>query len=94
MQSVSVQTEDGRQTTLLSRDLSPTGIRLIGPRSLLGQKVRVVLPIGEGDGPLTFMVRILWAAAIGDELFENGGTFVELVGPPPAPFRIVGSTDL
>ena len=40
---VRLLTEDHRELHLLSRDLSPTGLRLIGTRSLLGQKVRVVL---------------------------------------------------
>jgi len=78
IEPVTVQMEDGRQFTLLSRDLSPTGIRLVGTRRLLGQKVRVSLPQGEGTEPVTFVVRILWTCAIGDDLFENGGTFLEI----------------
>lgn len=74
---VTVRTEDGRELQLLSRDLSPTGIRLIGTRSLLGQKVRVLLPAAEGGEPCAFLVRILWTGAVGDGLFENGGTFLE-----------------
>jgi hypothetical protein len=74
---VRVQTEDGREFTLLTRDLSPSGIRLIAPRSLLGQKVRVHIPRSDG-GALVFLVRILWACAVGDDLFENGGTFLEV----------------
>src|SRR5262249_36889836 len=77
IQSVKVYTEEGRELTLLSRDLSTTGIRLLGTCRLLGQKVRVVLP-GEGEGePCGFRVRILWTCAVGDDLFENGGTFLE-----------------
>jgi hypothetical protein len=79
VQPVTVQLEDGRSFTLLSRDLSPTGIRLVGTRRLLGQKVRVSLPQGEGEEPCTFLVRILWTCAIGDDLFENGGSFLEIV---------------
>jgi hypothetical protein len=74
---VTVRTEDGRELHLLSRDLSPTGIRLIGTRSLLGQKVQVLLPRAEGEEPAIFLVRILWTGQVGDELFENGGTFLE-----------------
>jgi hypothetical protein len=82
---VRVRTEDGREFTLLSRDLSPTGIRLIGTRRLLGQKVRVLVPGPESLGgdqppagrPLGFVVRILWTCALGDDLFENGGMFLE-----------------
>jgi hypothetical protein len=79
MQPVQVQTEDGRAFTLLSRDLSPTGIRLVGPRQLLGQKLRVRLPRNSGHGPWCFVVRVLWACAIGEDLFENGGQFLEAV---------------
>jgi hypothetical protein len=74
---VTVRTEDGRELHLLSRDLSPTGIRLIGTRSLLGQKVHVLLPRAEGEEPAAFVMRVLWTGSVGDELFENGGTFLE-----------------
>jgi hypothetical protein len=76
VQPVTVQAEDQRCYTLLSRDLSPTGIRLIGTRRLLGQKVLVGIPCAEGPSQ-EFVVRILWTAAIGDDLFENGGMFLE-----------------
>ena len=79
IQPVQVQAEDGRSFTLLSRDLSTTGIRLVGTRRLLGQKVRVELPQSEESEPCTFVVRVLWTCAIGDDLFENGGAFLELV---------------
>src|SRR5712692_2147843 len=77
IQPVQVRTEDGRAFTLLSRDLSTSGMRLIGTRSLLGQKVQV-RPTGtpEGEG-WCFVLRVLWTCAVGDDLFENGGTFVE-----------------
>ncbi len=84
MHPVQVQTADGRQLNLLTRDLSPTGMRLLATRSLLGQKLRVLLP-GPGKGATTgLIVRILWTCAVGDDLFENGGTFVELIPPDPA----------
>jgi hypothetical protein len=79
VQAVQVQTEDGREFRLLSRDLSPTGIRLIAARSLLGQKVRVTLPAAEGAEPCVCLARILWTGAIGDGLFENGCTFLQVV---------------
>jgi hypothetical protein len=79
VQTVKVTTEDQREYTLLSRDLSQTGIRLIGTRRFLGQKVRVTIPPTEGSGPLTFLVRILWTCAVGEDLVENGGTFLELM---------------
>ena len=63
---------------MLTRDLSPTGLRLLGSRSLLGQKVRVHLA-GNGGRSCTFLVRILWSCAVGDNLFENGGSFLGMV---------------
>jgi hypothetical protein len=75
---VKVTTEDRREYTLLSRDLSATGIRLIGTRRFLGQKVRVSIPTAGSGQPLHFVVRILWTCAVGEDLVENGGTFLEL----------------
>jgi hypothetical protein len=77
IQPVKVLTEDGRELTLLSRDLSSTGIRLIGTRRLLGQKVQVIIPTDAGAA-LNFHVRILWACAVGDYLVENGGAFLSV----------------
>ena len=85
IQPVTVQTEDGRTFTLLSRDISPTGIRLIGGRTFLGQKVRVTVPAGPAGTTACFLVRILWICTVGDQLFENGGAFLELVHEPAAP---------
>ena len=74
---VKVRTEDGREFTLVSRDLSPTGIRLLGTRRLLGQKIEVRLTT---KGKLLALVaRILWTCSIGDDLFENGGSFLEIL---------------
>ncbi len=78
IQPVKVWTEEERALTLLSRDLSPTGIRLISTRRFLGQKLRVQIPSSDPDQPWTFLVRILWTCAVGDDLFENGGTFLGL----------------
>src|SRR5262249_51323012 len=79
---VKLQTEDNREFRVLTRDLSPTGMRLLGSRSLLGQKVRVHLTPSSGKG-CTFLVRILWSCAVGDELFENGGSFLGMGGGGP-----------
>jgi PilZ domain len=79
VQPVKVQTDDGKEYTLLTRDLSTTGVRLIGTRRLLGQKVQILLPRDDGEAPLRLLVRILWTCAVGDDLFENGGAFLELV---------------
>ena len=79
VQSVRVETEDNRTYHVLSRDVSTTGIRLISTRSFLGQKIRITLPRWEQHGPWTFAARVLWTCAIGDDLFENGGAFLELL---------------
>jgi hypothetical protein len=81
VQVVEVKTEDGRSFTLLSRDLSATGIRLIGTRRFLGQKVRVLIPDAGGTGSWNFLVRILWTCPVGEELIENGGVFLEVSSP-------------
>jgi len=78
IQPVKVVTEDGRELTLLTRDLSISGIRLVGTRRLLGHKVRVLIPREDRATPWTFLVRILWTCALGDDLVENGGTFIEV----------------
>jgi hypothetical protein len=78
VQAVKVQSDDGAEYTLLTRDLSTTGVRLIGTRRLLGQKVHVLLPREDGAAPYRLLVRILWTCAVGDDLFENGGSFLEL----------------
>jgi hypothetical protein len=76
-----LQTEDHREYRVLTRDLSPTGIRLLGSRSLLGQKVRVHLVPADSSRPCIFLVRILWSCAVGDDMFENGGSFLGMVDP-------------
>ena len=72
IQPVKVLTEDGREFTLLTRDLSPTGIRLIGTQRLLGQRITVRI------GSLDFQVRVLWACPVGEDLVENGGTILSV----------------
>jgi hypothetical protein len=78
---VRVTAEDGSEYTLLTRDLSATGIRLIGTRRLLGQKIRVRLPDPEGGEGWEFLVRVLWTCPVGEDLVENGGAFVEAAAP-------------
>ncbi len=78
IQPVKVWTEDQRKFTLLTRDISSTGIRLIGTQRLLGQKIRVDVPGPDSAVPTSFLVRVLWTCAISDDLFENGGTFIGL----------------
>jgi hypothetical protein len=81
VQPVQVMAEDGQEYTLLTRDLSATGIRLVGTRRLLGQKVRVRMASPTGGETLDFMVRILWTCAVGEDLVENGGAFLEVAAP-------------
>jgi hypothetical protein len=78
IQPVKVKTEDQREYTLLTRDLSPTGIRLIGTRRFLGQKILVSIPGADGAAPWDFVVRVLWTCAVGEDLVENGGTFIDM----------------
>jgi hypothetical protein len=80
IQPIKVRTEDHREYALLSRDLSPNGIRMVGTRRLLGQRVHVLIPRPDNQAPWSFLVRILWTCAIGDDLFENGGAFLEAGG--------------
>ena len=79
IQPVKVRTEDGKEFGLVSRDLSATGVRLLGTKRLLGQKVQLELPSVDSEPACRLVVRILWTCAIADDLFENGGTFMELL---------------
>ncbi len=81
VQPVKVKTEEGHEYTLLTRDLSSTGIRLIGTRRFLGQKIQVSIPVARDATKWVFVVRILWTCAVGDDLIENGGAFVEVIEP-------------
>jgi len=78
---VQVRTEGGKTFKLLCRDLSTSGVRILGTRRLLGHKVLLTLPQEEGAQPAPpckVWVRILWTCAVGDDLFENGGMFLEI----------------
>ena len=77
IQPVRVLTADGQEHHVLSRDLSPSGIRLIASRSLLGQKIDVLIPGTRESEATWFRVRVLWTCVVGDDLFENGGMFVD-----------------
>jgi hypothetical protein len=77
IQSIKVRTEDGREFSLLSRDFSTSGMRMLSGRSLLGQKVQVRLPIGPDGDAWCFVLRVLWTCSVGDGLYENGGAFIE-----------------
>jgi hypothetical protein len=84
VQPVKVRSEDGRESTCLTRDLSATGIRLVGTRRLLGKKVEVRLEGNEGEPGWCFGVRVLWTYPLGEDLFENGGTFLSITEEEPA----------
>jgi hypothetical protein len=88
IQPVTVWTEDGGELTLLSRDLSLNGVRLISSSSLLGQKIHVLLPV-DGDDPYHFFVRVVWSYAVGDGLFENGAMFLDLFPRGAGRLRLV-----
>lgn len=86
VQPVRVHLADGATCHLLSRDLSTTGIRLVGTKQLLGQRVQVELPQGKNMAPLLLAARILWTCSVGDDLFENGGSFLELTSSGESPY--------
>jgi hypothetical protein len=44
LEAIKIVTADGRERNLLSRDVSLTGIRVLGTQDLLGQKVKVLIP--------------------------------------------------
>jgi hypothetical protein len=78
IQQVVVEAEDGQVYRMLTEDISASGIRLLGNRGLLGQRLHVRIPAGNGE-EIVFAVRILWTCMVGDDLYENGGVFLELV---------------
>ena len=98
---VHVQTEDGRTFTLLSCDLSVSGIRIVAPFSLLGKKIRVTLPDTHGAVYRCFNVQVVWSSLIGEGLYENGATFIGVanftttdaapLSAPPLPAASPGS---
>jgi hypothetical protein len=87
-----VRTPDGRELRVLSRDISLTGIRLLGTHDLLGQKVRLLMPRTDGAESWCFLVHILWTNLVADGLYESGGLFVEVV-PDIGCLKVVGADD-
>jgi hypothetical protein len=80
IQPIKVFAADNSELNFLSRDVSYTGLRMIGNRNLLGQKVRVLIPpVDSGGGQWCFLVHVLWANLVADGIFESGGVFVEMV---------------
>ncbi len=78
VQPVRVDTEEGRTFTLLSCDVSTSGIRLVAPLSLLGKKLRVTLPDTDGARERCFYARVVWSSLVGDGLYENGAAFLDI----------------
>lgn len=77
---VELHTVDHRVLHLLTREISTSGIRLIGSCCLQGQKVQLWVPRpGEDTETYAFTVQILWSAAVADGLYENGGVFLDMV---------------
>lgn len=74
---VRLYTANGGSHEVLTKDISSSGLRVLGSRDLLGQKIRVRIPRPDGDD-YVFVVRIVWTCRVGDELYENGGMFLEL----------------
>ncbi len=78
---VQVRTEDGRTFTLLSCDLSTSGIRLVAPFSLLGKKIWITIPGSAHAADRCFYVQVVWSSLIGEGLYENGGSFLRVDAP-------------
>jgi len=86
---VQLQTEDGRVTNLVSRDISITGVRLIGTRGFQGQKVRIWIPRPDNNAErCCFLVHMLWSAGVAEGIIESGGIFLDLVDGEPEPLKI------
>lgn len=87
---VQVQTDDGRVLHLVSREISISGMRLLGTLGLRGQKVRVWVPRPDNSGAhCCFVLHVLWSAQVGDGLYESGGVFLELAQGAPSALKIV-----
>jgi hypothetical protein len=91
VQPVKFRVEGQEEITLLSRDLSATGIRLIGTRSFLGQKAHITIAFDDGKESVCFLARILWTCSVADGLYENGGIFLETAREPADMLRVVAS---
>jgi len=75
-----VTTEDGQEFRPSALILTANEVRLIGSRSLLGQKVRV--SIADNDGSThDLSIRILWTFPADGGLVENGGVNLPPCGP-------------
>lgn len=82
IQPVLVVEENGESFTVLTRDLSPRGIRLLSSRQLVGRKLRVHINPPDEEGAWIFEVRILWTSQVADGLFDNGGALLNVTMQP------------
>jgi hypothetical protein len=88
---VEVRTADRRVLRFLTREMSVTGIRLIGTSALQGQKVHLWVPRPDrAEESHGFVVQVLWSSEVGDGLFENGGVFVDMVTEEDNSLTVVG----
>ena len=93
IRAVRASTKNGRELTLLTRDLSLSGIRLLSGQSLLGQQLHVHIPHDEGSSEShCFLVRILWSAVVADGIYDNGGVFMDLVESERATLKIANES--
>ncbi|GBD35923.1 hypothetical protein HRbin36_01038 [bacterium HR36] len=82
---VTLTLEDGTAHRAVTRDISVSGIRFLGSRSLLGQRIVVRLTLNNGHEHV-FSVRILWTCEVGDSLYENGGSVLQVLSPDTKSF--------
>ena len=88
---VQAQAEDGAKHRLLTRNISLSGIRLVGNCALQGQKVHIWFPGANGKkSGCGFLVHILWSSPVDDHLYENGGVFLERLDAQPRLLKIMG----
>jgi len=77
-QAVTVVTQDQQVLHLVTREISLSGVRLLSTSNLQGQQLRLWLPAA-GSPARCFRVCMLWSAIVGDDLYENGGLFLEML---------------
>jgi hypothetical protein len=88
VQPIEVRTADGRCLRWVTREVSVSGIRLIGNENLQGQKIQIWVPRPDKtEETYGFVVQVLWGCEVGDGLYENGGVFLEMA-PGTNPLKI------
>ena len=48
-----------------------------------------LMHVPNGESPCRLLVRILWTCAIGDDMFENGGSFLEVLADPAGHLKVL-----